>query len=257
MEYFIICLAAFLTSILTFFSGFGLGTILTPIFALFFPIDLAIALTGVVHFLNNLFKVGLVGKHANKTVLLKFGIPAVLAAFIGAWVLVNISGLDNWFTYDFMGRVFEVTPVKVIISVVLIAFSIFELTKTFKKLSFDKNKLPVGGILSGFFGGLSGHQGALRSAFLIKVGLSKEAFIGTGVIIACFIDFTRLSVYASRFSTSGLNENMLLVILATLSAMIGAIIGNKLLKKVTLDYLHTFVAITLIVISIALGIGLI
>ncbi len=51
----IICIVAFLTSILTFFSGFGLGTILMPVFALFFPVEVAIALTSVVHFSNNLF----------------------------------------------------------------------------------------------------------------------------------------------------------------------------------------------------------
>jgi len=61
MEIILISLAAFFTAILTFFSGFGLGTILTPVFAIFFPIDIAIALTGVVHFSNNLFKMALVG----------------------------------------------------------------------------------------------------------------------------------------------------------------------------------------------------
>jgi len=60
-EIIIICIAAFLASILTFFSGFGLGTILMPVFAFFFPIEVAIALTGVVHFSNNLFKMALVG----------------------------------------------------------------------------------------------------------------------------------------------------------------------------------------------------
>lgn len=84
MEIIIISLAAFITAILTFFSGFGLGTILTPVFMLFFPVDLAIALTGVVHFFNNLFKIMLVGKHANKKVLFRFGIPAIIAAFAGA-----------------------------------------------------------------------------------------------------------------------------------------------------------------------------
>ena len=62
MEILIITLAAFATAILTFFSGFGLGTILVPVFAIFFPIELAIALTGVVHFGNNIFKIVLVGK---------------------------------------------------------------------------------------------------------------------------------------------------------------------------------------------------
>ena len=60
MELAVISLVAFLTAILTFFSGFGLGTILMPVFAIFFPVDIAIALTGVVHFSNNLFKLSLI-----------------------------------------------------------------------------------------------------------------------------------------------------------------------------------------------------
>ncbi len=38
--------------------------------------------------------------------------------------------------------------------------------------------------MTGFFGGLSGMQGAMRSAFLAKSGLGKEAFIATGAVIA-------------------------------------------------------------------------
>lgn len=81
-------MAAFLTAILTFFSGFGLGIILAPVFAIFFPIDIAIALTGVVHFSNNIFKITLVGRNTDKSVLLRFGIPAIIASFAGAWVLL-------------------------------------------------------------------------------------------------------------------------------------------------------------------------
>ncbi len=80
MELVLISLAAFFTAILTFFSGFGLGTILMPVFAIFFPVNIAIALTGVVHFSNNLFKISLVGKNADKDVLVRFGIPAIIAS---------------------------------------------------------------------------------------------------------------------------------------------------------------------------------
>jgi uncharacterized membrane protein YfcA len=72
-------------------SGFGLGTILTPIFMLFFPIDLAIGLTGIVHLCNNLFKLLLVGRQADKQVLIRFGIPAIIAALLGSWLLLNIT----------------------------------------------------------------------------------------------------------------------------------------------------------------------
>ena len=257
MEIIIISITAFLVAILTFFSGFGLGTILTPIFMIFFPVDLAIGLTGIVHFFNNIFKLILVGKNADKTVLLRFGVPAVLAAILGSWLLLNISDLEPLFSYEMFGKTFEVFPVKFIISILLIIFASIDLIPYFNKLQFGKEKLPIGGVLSGFFGGLSGNQGALRSAFLIKAGLTKEAFVGTAVVVSTFVDFTRLSIYATRFSKAGLIDNLTLVICATLSAIIGAYIGNKLLKKVTLHFLQIAIAIMLIFISFALGAGLI
>lgn len=257
MELIIICVAAFVTAILTFFSGFGLGTILTPIFMIFFPVEVAIALTGVVHFFNNIFKLILVGRNADKSVLIRFGIPAVIAAFIGSQLLLRITDLEPFFSYDAFGRHFEVYPVKFIVSVLLIIFASMDLIPYFGKLQFGKDKLPIGGVFSGFFGGLSGNQGALRSAFLIKAGLSKEAFIGTAVVVSTFVDFTRLSVYATGLSSTGLTENLTLVISATLSAILGAFIGNKLLKKVTLKSIQTVVAVMLIIISIGLGLGLV
>lgn len=257
MEIIIISIAAFLTSVVTFFSGFGLGTILSPVFALFFPIDVAIALTGVVHFSNNLFKIGLVGKNANKSVLVKFGVPAILASFTGAWVLMQLTDMDPLLTYRLFGASFEITTVKLVIAMLLISFSIFEISPRLKEMQFEGNKLVLGGILSGFFGGLAGIQGAFRSAFLIKSGLNKDAYIATGVLIASLVDFTRLSVYASRFDAANLQENIPLLVSATGSAIVGAVLGKKLLKKITLRSMQLVVAMMLILISVALGCGFI
>src|ERR1043165_8625577 len=74
--YSIVCLTALIGSLLTFFSGFGLGTMLLPAFALFFPMPLAITLVAIVHFLNNIFKLGLLGRAANRKLVLTFGIPS-------------------------------------------------------------------------------------------------------------------------------------------------------------------------------------
>jgi len=257
MEIVIISLSAFVIAILTFFSGFGLGTILTPVFMIFFPVDLAIGLTGVVHFFNNIFKLILVGKGADRQVLIRFGVPAVISAFIGAWLLLRITNIPPLFSYEMSGKLFEVSPVKFIISILLIIFATLDLIPYFSKLQFGKDKLPIGGALSGFFGGLSGNQGALRSAFLIKAELSKESFIATAVVVSAFVDLTRLTVYATKFTKAGLDDNLTLVISATISAIIGAYIGNKLLKKVTLKFIQILVAVMLIIISIALGVGLI
>lgn len=257
MEILIISIAAFLVAILTFFSGFGLGTILTPLFMLYFPVDLAVALTGVVHFFNNIFKLFLVGKHANLKVLLKFGVPAVIAAYFGAQLLFVMRDFEPLFSYTLFNRVFVVQPMPFVIALLLIFFGLMDLVPRLKNITFGPNKLALGGLLSGFFGGLSGHQGALRAAFLIRAGLSKEAFIGTAVVISTLIDFSRLSVYAQRFDGISLLENKWLLTSATLAAIAGATIGQQLLKKVTLQFLQVVVGVLLILVALGLGAGLI
>ena len=102
MEYIIICLAALVSSGLTLFSGFGLGTILMPVFAVFFPVEVAIALTAIVHFLNNLFKLALLGRHADGAAVLKFGLPAFVASFLGARLLLLLSDLTPLAAYELL-----------------------------------------------------------------------------------------------------------------------------------------------------------
>ena len=257
MDYAIICLAAFLGSGLTLFSGFGLGTLLVPVFAIFFPIEIAIALTAIVHFLNNLFKLTLLGKQANKNVVLRFGIPSIVAAFLGAYVLTLLTDMQSLFQYSIFNKTFVVMPVKLTIAVLLMVFALFDIVPRLISLQFDKKYLPIGGLLSGFFGGLSGNQGALRTAFLIRAGLTKEAFIATGVVIACLIDISRLTVYSKQIISIGDRFNYPLIVAATLSAFAGAFIGNKFLKKITIATIQYIVATMLFIFAALLGLGII
>lgn len=253
--YLFVCLAALAGSGLTLFSGFGLGTILVPVFGLFFEVEVAIALTAIVHLLNNLFKLTLIGKHANREVLLRFGVPSVLAAFLGAWLLKGLSGAEAITSYSMMNHQFEIYPVKLVIGVLLLVFAIAEWSPALNKLELDRKYLPLGGILSGFFGGLSGNQGALRTAFLMKSGLTKEQFISTGVVLACFIDITRLPVYGSSFSQQLETSEIPLVISATLSAFLGAWAGTRFLKKTTHQVVKTVVTFLLLAYGSALMMG--
>jgi uncharacterized protein len=257
MSYLIICLAAFLASGLTLFSGFGLGTLLLPVMALFFSIDLAIALTAVVHALNNLFKFWLLGRHADKAVVVKFGIPAILSALLGAWVLLYLSNLKPLFTYLAYGRELHIMPVKLVIAVLMIVFALVELAAKGTFFSLPSRYLPLGGVLSGFFGGLSGHQGALRSPFLLKAGLTKESFIATGVVISLMVDIPRIVMYGLTLPGLHLGGNRWLLVAAVLAAFAGAWLGKRLMPKVTLRLVQLLVAGLLLVIAAALGSGLI
>mgnify|MGYP001227817933 FL=1 len=257
MDILIISLVTFLAAILTFFSGFGLGTILTPVMILYFPVELAISFTGIVHFLNNIFKIFLVGNHVNKDVLVRFGLPAILSALIGSYILFQLDNNMILYSYQLFEYNMEVKLLKFVISILLLIFALIDLIPFFKKLKFEKKSLPLGGFLSGFFGGLTGNQGALRSAFLIKSGLNKKEFIGTTVVISIFVDISRISVYSSNLIEYNISNYYLLAFFAISSGILGSIFGNILLKKITLELIQIIVAILIILIGLGLLIGVI
>ena len=257
MSFIIIPIIALLASLLTFFSGFGLGTILLPVFTIYYPAPIAVGLTAIVHFLNNAFKIGLVYKYINWKVVLKFGAPSLIAALIGAFLLKQLSVASlTLYSYELNNHQFHITLFNLLIGILIIFFSLFEIIPYFKNLSFREDKLTIGGLLSGFFGGLSGHQGALRSAFLIRLNLSKESFVSTGTAIACIVDVARMSVYALTFNFSHVQNNASVIFTAVLAAFLGAYIGNKLLKKTTLSFLKWFVTLFMITIAILMIIGI-
>jgi uncharacterized membrane protein YfcA len=262
MVYLVICTVALVVSALTLFSGFGLGTLLMPAFAVFFPVEVAVGATAIVHLANNIFKLALVGRIADIKIVLKFAVPASITAVIGAFLLNYFTGVQPIIEYALAGRVFNITIVKLVIAVLIAAFAILELSPRLEKLSFDVKYIPLGGALSGFFGGLSGQQGALRSAFLIRAGLNKEKFIGTSVVSAVVVDVSRLTVYGVTFFSKNFEilKNQVgigLITAAILVAFLGSFIGSRLVKKITMRTIQLIVGALLLLISIALGVGVV
>ncbi len=262
MSYFVICLVALLVSALTLFSGFGLGTLLMPAFALFFPVSVAVAATAVVHLANNLFKVALVGKNANGRVVLLFGLPAAALAVVGAVLLEQFASVPPLWQYYFGEQRHSITAVKLVIAALMIGFALLEVSPRFERWSVHPRYIPLGGALSGFFGGLSGHQGALRAAFLVRAGLTKEAFIGTSAVCAVIVDCARLIVYgvtlwSTRFEELRSEGITGLIVAGCLAAFAGSFIGTRLLKKVTMRGIQRLVGIMLFLLAAALGSGLI
>ena len=256
MELLIVCTAALVASGLTLFSGFGLGTLLMPVFALFVSLELAVAMTAVVHLANNLFKVGLLGRRAEWGVVLRFGLPAVAAAFAGALVLVSLGTREPLAMYQVFGREQQVSLLGLVIGALILLFVVLELLPVFTRLALDRRWLPVGGLVSGFFGGLSGHQGAFRSLFLLKAGLDKEAFVATGVVLAVVVDMARLVVYGFDLAGQAHRIDWPLVAAASGAAFAGAYGGKRLLKKMTFRSVQWIVSAFLVVVAVGLMSGL-
>lgn len=258
MEFLLICITALVASLLTFFSGFGLGTILLPVFAFYYPIEIAVALTAVVHLLNNLFKMGLVSKNINWHLVFKFGLPSMIAAFAGAYLLKELSIEPIQFMHYQIGeKTFNISLTGSVLGLLIIFFAVIELSPKLSAYSFKKEHLISGGLISGFFGGLSGHQGALRSAFLLKLDLDKKVYIATGVMIACLVDVARLSLYSNFDVFKNSDVNYYLLIAAVLSAWTGAFVGNKIFKKTSIGFFKWFVGVFMLVMGLLIALGVV
>jgi uncharacterized membrane protein YfcA len=249
----LIPVVALAASLITLISGFGLGTLLLPVFALFFPLEVAIGLTAVVHLLNNLFKLGLLWKDIHWSTVLRFGVPGIVGAYLGARLMLLLGSREPMY----QGLLHPVDPLDLVIAGLMLVFGLFELSKKLNTLSLPSRWMVSGGLISGFFGGLSGHQGALRSLFLLRSGLAKEAFIASGVAIACLVDLTRLPTYATRDLLSIAQEQGPLLLASTLAAFIGAWWGRKLIPKVTMRGVQLTVGLLILAIATMLTFGII
>ena len=138
----------------------------------------------------------------------------------------------------------------------MILFASLELQKWFHAVQAPPRLMPAGGVLTGFFGGLTGQQGAFRSMFLLRSGLPVERFIATGVMIAIVVDLSRLTTYAASF-TAGLDPSGReghLVAVGTLSAFVGAYVATRRLEKITIGTVRYSVEALMFVIVAALSI---
>ena len=261
MTYLVIGVVAFGASLLTLFSGFGLGSLLVATFVVFFPVEVAISATAVVHLFSNLLKVGIFYRRAVPRIILRFGIAAVVAAFLGAFTLTRLSEGDPTFTWQAGRRVAEVTPLKLIMGILIAGFAIVDLNPKLKSSQLDERWLPVGGALSGFFGGLSGHQGAFRAAFLSRIDFETEAYVGTQAVLATMVDVARLLVYGIAVYTGHMamvsgRYQWSVVGVAIVCAGAGILLGRRFLEKTTFSSLRTLIGVLLLAVGAGLIVGL-
>lgn len=225
-------------------------------FCTFFPVPVAIAITAIVHFLNNFFEMAFLYRHVDVKIALSFGIPAAASAYGGAKLLGFFSGVNPLGSYTLFGIRAEITVVKLLVAFLILVFAAFEVVPHLRNISFDKRYVPLGGIVSGFFGGLSGHQGAPRAAFLIRAGLQKESYVATGVAAAILIDMSRISVYSGHFIIAGPGGHLILLIIASAAAFVGTAIGSRVIGRVTFGFVRIIISVLLVLVAAGLGSGL-
>jgi hypothetical protein len=94
----------------------------------------------------------------------------------------------------------------------------------------------------------------VRSAYLLRLGLDRDGFVGTNVAIACLVDVARLLVYR-RAGGALTTEGLALWGPVALCAFLGAWIGARLVRKTTLPGLRRGVAVTMVLLGLAIAGG--
>ena len=153
-------------------AGFGLATMLTPVVLLWLPPHEAIAVVAIIHGAHNAWKLKVLRSSINIDAVKRYGWALILGAIIGSLLQSKIPS----------------NPLLLVVGIALIILPLLSVTEKWTKLRLGETEDRIGGFGSGFFGGLTGHQGALRALFLQKRLPDKLAYAATASILALVVD---------------------------------------------------------------------
>lgn len=206
--------ACFIAAALTVPAGFGLATMTTPIFLIWFEPHQAIAGVAIVHGAHNAIKAQMLRQHIDKKALRRFGWALLIGSFIGALLHLVIPS----------------DPLLLLVGFALVVLPILKVSERWSKIQLPEAEDRIGGFGSGFMGGLTGHQGALRAMFLQPRLPDKSEYAATAAVLALVVDMTRIPVYLWNDITV-LTDQTLLLLAFVVVALIGARLGKRWLEK--------------------------
>jgi len=235
MIIFSITILTLIASVVGTITGFGLSTVMIPVLLIFFPPIEAIFLVSIIHWFGNIWKVLLFRKGFDLRLLLLFGITGFFTSYLGAFISLGSNE-------EILLRIF---------GVFLFAYALFLIFQTSFKVLASNSTALLGGLLSGFFAGIFGMGGAIRSMFLSAFNLPKEVYIATAGAIGLLIDSTRIVTYF--IGGAQLSELLWwgLPLFITIS-FIGAKIAQNIVDKIPQDRFRMVIALFLLIIGIKL-----
>jgi uncharacterized protein len=214
-------------------AGFGIGSLLTPLIAIKTGTGIAVAGVSIAHFFGTALRFFLLRKFVNKKLLVSFGLTSAAGGLTGA-LLHNI--VHN-------------TVLTVAFSSLLILTGILGLTGLSERLRFTGVFAWIAGGLSGFFGGLVGNQGSIRSAALLGFEVDKESFVATATGIALMVDLARMPVYLA-VQGSQIASIWQYILIASVGIIIGTLAGKKVLEKLPQSIFKKTVSVIILCIGI-------
>ena len=214
-------------------TGFGIGSLLTPVLALQTGTKLAVAAIAVPHFIGTAQRFWLLRQYVDRRVLLGFGIASAAGGLVGALVHVWVSS----------------RALSVVFGIVVALAGVSELTGWMRRIHWGRRTAWVAGAVSGALGGMVGNQGGIRTAALLGFDVPKEAFVATATAIGLFVDLARMPVYlATEWRT--MLEAWPLIVTAAAAVVVGTALGTRVLGHLPQQAFRRVIGVLLIVLGI-------
>jgi uncharacterized protein len=196
-------------------SGFGIGSLLTPLLAIQAGTKTAVAAVSIPHLVGTGIRFWRLRGSLDRGVLWRFGLMSAAGGLAGA--LLNAGAPSPALT--------------VILGSLLVFAGAAQITGQTQRWRFHGSVAWVAGAVSGLFGGLVGNQGGIRSAAMLGFDLPKERFVATATAIALFVDAARMPVY---MVVQGAQVQAIwpVVLIATVGVVVGTLAGDRLLRRV-------------------------
>jgi uncharacterized membrane protein YfcA len=214
-------------------TGFGIGSLLTPVFALRLGTRLAVAAVAVPHVAGTALRFWFVRRHVDRRVLLGFGITSALGGLAGALLHARASS----------------RALAVAFGVLLILAAMSELTGWMSRVRWGRTAAWIAGAISGLLGGLVGNQGGIRSASMLGFDVPKDSFVATTTAVGLFVDFARVPVYIAT-DGSALARQWPLLLAATIGVVTGTLLGIQLLRRLPERVFRRLVAVLLLLLGV-------
>jgi uncharacterized membrane protein YfcA len=216
-------------------TGFGIGSLMTPVLALQVDTRLAVAAVSIPHLIGTSLRFALMHGGVDRRVLWSFGLTSAAGGLAGA--MLYGAATNRWLT--------------VVFGILLLFAAFSEISGLARRMRFRGWVAWAAGALSGLLGGLVGNQGGIRSAALIGFDLRKDLFVGTATAIALFVDGARVPIYLYT-QHDEMRAHLTWIVLAIGGVIAGTIIGSRALGRIPEVWFRRVLALVLAILGVAM-----
>lgn len=233
----LIAAAAVLAGAVAAVSGFGIGSLLTPLLVVSVPMPTAdaVAVLAVPHALATAIRWARLRHEVHGPTFREFGVASAAGGLAGAALQTQLSS----------------PRLTVVLAGLLVLAGTSELLRRRVPIPATPAWRLAGGVLSGVFGGLVGNQGGIRAAALLGFQLRPRQLVATATASALFVDAARLPIYFVSAGTAIAESTRLLLVMA-LGVTLGTFLGVPVLGRIPDSIYRRLVGGLLV----ALGVGL-